>query len=138
MLLDAVIALSIFVVAMLAYTGTICTSAMTCARANQRTKATQIIERQLEAIKSLGYGNASYTGLLFYNMIDSSPNASPYSFTSIGSTADKITSILPGGTGQLTIVDTNAYTRTITATVSWPSRQGQRTMSMSTQLAQLK
>lgn len=83
-------------------------------------QATMIAQKKIEQIRALPYTSLTYTSLRGANVIDASPNTSPYSFTSM----DNLASKLPEPTSSLTVsnVGTSPYTadlKQITVTVSW-------------------
>jgi hypothetical protein len=106
--------------------------------ADERTKAATIVNRQLESLKNVGYGNLTYTGLRYYGLIDQNPTAQPFSFSGVGSATERVSELLPSGTGAVTVADVSASLRQVTVTVSWESRTGARTVTASTRMAQLR
>jgi len=132
--------LGIYILAILGlmFAATTMAAVMSRSMADERTKATSIVNRQLESIKAVGYGNLTFTSLYYYGLIQSSPTISPFSFTNVGSTTDRVSALLPSGTGTVAVTDASTTMRLVTVTVSWESRTGTRTVTASTNLAKLK
>lgn len=83
-------------------------------------QATMIAQKKIEQVRALPYTSLTYTSLQGANIIDASPNSSPYSFTTI----DNLASKLPEPTGTLAVSDAGSGANTadlkqITVTVSW-------------------
>lgn len=83
-------------------------------------QATMIAQQKIEQIRALPYTSLTYTSLRGANVIDASPNTSPFSFTSVDNLAGK----LPEPTSSLTVsnVGSGSYTtdlKQISVTVSW-------------------
>ena len=137
-LLDAMIGMFILVVAALIYSATMAMSAVSRAKADEFTKATSIVNRELESIKNLGYDNLTHDALAYYSLISATPATSPYSFTSVGATNDRIGTLLRDGTGTVAVTDESGTLRKVVVTLNWTSRTGARSVIASTELAQLK
>jgi prepilin-type N-terminal cleavage/methylation domain-containing protein len=83
-------------------------------------QATMIAQQKIEQIRALPYASLTYTSLHGANIIDASPNSSPFSFTSVDSLASK----LPEPTSSLTVSNAGSSPFTtdlkeISVTVSW-------------------
>ena len=137
-LLDAMIGMFILVIAALIYSGTMGVAAVSRAKSDEFAKATSIVNRELESIKNLGYDNLTHDALAYYSLISATPATSPYSFTSVGATNDRIDTLLTSGTGTVAVTDESGTLRKVVVTVTWTSRTGARSVSASTELAQLK
>jgi len=135
---DAMLGIYILALLGLMFAATTMAALVSRTMADERTKATSIVNRQLESIKAIGYGNLTYSALYYYGLIESSPTSSPFSFTSAGSTTDRVSELLPSGTGTVAVTDASSTMRLVTVTVNWDSRTGTRTVSASTNLAKLK
>jgi prepilin-type N-terminal cleavage/methylation domain-containing protein len=110
------------------------------ARADLNNKATGLIQKQLEAIRGLGYQNATPGQLAFYGLIDSTATVAPntYTFTNSDSAAlDNPSRILPGGTGTILVEQPDLDLRRITITVTWVDRGRTRTLTDGTLIANL-
>lgn len=98
--------------------------------AKHRATALMLAERRMEAIKLLGYGNLTYDGLRAYGLIDANPTSSPYSFTNTDSARNESPArLLPQGTGQIIVEDTEWDVRRVTIRVTWQDISG-RTQSV--------
>jgi len=139
MFLDVMVGIFLLAVVALVYSATIGAAVVSRAKADERTKASAIINRHIESCRNLGYGNLNYSSLVYYNLIDSTPTSAPYSFTNAGPTAsDRVSAILRDGQGTINITDPTTTIRRITVTVTWTSRTGSQTASASTEIAKLK
>ena len=136
-LIDVAFAIGVLLLMALIYAATVQGASQSRYVADLNTKAMMIADKEIEAIKALSYDNANYTSLLFYNLIDSSSNQSPFSFTRVGDTNNTVADVLPSGTGTVSIVDESLTLRKVTVTVSWKSKNGNRSYSVSTELAKL-
>ncbi len=107
--------------------------------AKYRATALMLAERRMEAVKLLGYGNLNYDGLRAYGLIDAQPNTSPFSFTNTDNTRNESPArMLPQGTGQIVIEDTEWDVRRVVVRVSWMDRNGrQQTVELRTLVTNL-
>lgn len=91
----------------------------TCIRSTKQAQeykiAAAISQKKMEQLRAVSYDLLNYTQLTSRSVVDSSPGSSPYSFT----TVDSLSTLLPSGTGTLTVQDINSDTRQVTVTVSW-------------------
>ena len=78
-------------------------------------QASSLAQNKIDEIRAVGYGRIDYTDLLAAGIIDSSPTASPYSFTGVGALA----TIFPGATGTIAVADFSTTIKQVTVTVSW-------------------
>ena len=109
--IDVMLGIYILAIVGFMFAATLATAAVSRSMADERTKATTIVNRQLESIKNVGYGNLTYSSLVFYGLISSSTTTSPYSFSNVGSSNNRVSNMLPGGTGTVTISDVNPVLR---------------------------
>jgi len=94
--------------------------------AKWRAAAVALAERRMEAIKFVGYGNLTYDGLRAYNLIDPSPNTSPFSFTNTDdANRESPARMLPNGQGQIAVEDIAWDVKRVTVRVSWRDLNGQ-------------
>lgn len=110
------------------------------ARADMNNKATGLAQKELEAIRGLGYQNATPTQLYANGLIDSTTPVATntYSFTAAdGGSLDNVSRVLPSGTGTVKIEQVDLELRRITVTVNWTERQGNRTVVLGTLVANL-
>ncbi len=103
-------------------------------KSENTTRATTLCQQKIEQVRALPYTSLNYSGLQGGSVIDTSPNSSPYSFTSVDSLATK----LPQGTGSIAISNPGSdpdLTR-IDVTVTWGGVvQGGNSVTMSTLIA---
>jgi type II secretory pathway pseudopilin PulG len=137
MLIDAILAIYLVAIAALVLSATLGGAIVSRGLADQRTKATCVANRQIEAIKSLGYPNLNFASLQFYGLADASTSATTCTFTTCGTTWDRVSTILPQGTGTITITDVTTTVKKVVVTVTWLSRTGNRTVSVSTEIGRL-
>jgi prepilin-type N-terminal cleavage/methylation domain-containing protein len=78
-------------------------------------QASSLAQNKIDEIRAVGYGRIDYTDLLAASIIDSSPTASPYSFTGVGALA----TIFPGASGTITVTDFTTTIKQVSVTVSW-------------------
>jgi len=117
------------------------------ARADMLNKAVGLTQKEVEAIRGLGYANANASQLYFYNLIDSTtplsnfPSTSStatYSFTQSDSSAnDSPATLLPGCTATVTVTQADIDLISISVTVTWNEQGTTRTYSDGTLIANL-
>ena len=134
--------LAIFLVALSALLvgATMPVASVSRAKANFQDKAMGMAQKQLEAIRGLGYSNASPTQLFSYGLIDSTSAiaANTYSFTNSDSTSlDNPSRILPSGSGKVMIEQVDLDLRRVTVTVSWSDRGTVKSYVLGTLIANL-
>ena len=78
-------------------------------------RATAIAQKKIEQLRALPYASLTYSGLLANSIVDSSPSASPYAFTSV----DSLTSQLPEAAGTLTVSTPATDLIRLDVTVTW-------------------
>lgn len=110
------------------------------AKADLMNKATGLAQKQLEAIRGMGYANATPSQLLSLGLIDSiTPvGTNTYSFSNSDSAnLDNPARILPSGTGKILVEQPDLELRRITVTISWSERGVTRSVSLGTLIANL-
>ncbi|HWA84063.1 MAG TPA: hypothetical protein VG820_11535, partial [Fimbriimonadaceae bacterium] len=110
------------------------------ARADMQNKAVAFAQKELEAIRGLGYANATSTQLLAYGLIDSTTPlvTNTYPATNVDSASyDNIGRLLPSGTATVAVSQTDIDLRQVTVTVTWNDRGTTRTFSLGTLIANL-
>lgn len=110
------------------------------ARADLLNKATGIAQKQLELIKNAGYQNATPSKLYDIGLLDSSSPAGNgmYPFTNVDNGAyDAPSQVLPEGKGFVGIDTVSADIIEITVLVIWKDRGNNRSLTVSTFLANL-
>ncbi|HMS55705.1 MAG TPA: prepilin-type N-terminal cleavage/methylation domain-containing protein [Fimbriimonadaceae bacterium] len=109
-------------------------------KADLSSKAVGMAQKQLEAVRGLGYANLTPSQLFARSMIDSTtPVASDtYSFTNVDSAAlDNPARILPSGTGQLKVEQVDLDLRRVTVSVAWSENGNNRSFQIGTLVANL-
>lgn len=135
----------LFAVFMVAICAAIMASTMPMAssgrkRADTQNKAVGLAQKQLEALRGIGYANLTGTQMNTYGLIDSATPVATntWSFTnSDGATNDNVSGVLPGGTGTVEVTQVGLDLRQIVVTVRWNSRTGQREVRLGTLVANL-
>lgn len=103
-------------------------------------KAVGMAQKQLEALRGLGYANLTASQLFARNLIDSTtPIATDtYSFTNVDSGAlDNPSRILPSGTGQVKVEQVDLDLRRVTVLVAWNENGRSRNFRIGTLVANL-
>lgn len=114
------------------------TNARTISELKQR--AMGLAQKELEAIRGLGYANATSTQLYSFGLIDSTtPIAdATYSFTNADNAArDNPSRILPSGTGAVKLEQADIDLRRVTVTVSYVERGAPKSVTVGTLIANL-
>lgn len=109
-------------------------------KADLNNKATSMAQKQLEAIRGMGYANVSANQLATAGVIDSaSPVATnTYSFTNSDSAKlDNPALILPNGVGRVKIEQVDIDLREVIVTVTWNDRGVTRSITLGTLIANL-
>lgn len=114
------------------------TNARTISQLKQR--AMGLAQKELEAIRGLGYANATAAQLYSYGLIDSTNTISTntYSFTNVDNSArDNPARILPSGTGSVKVEQADIDLRRVTVTVSYVERGDSKSVIVGTLIANL-
>lgn len=109
-------------------------------KADLNNKATSMAQKQLEAIRGMGYANVSASQLAAAGLIDSATPVATntYSFTNVDAARlDNPSLILPNGVGRVTIQQVDIDLRQVIVTVSWNDRGTTRTLTLGTLVANL-
>lgn len=135
----------LFAVFLVAVSAAILAASMPSASRSQKiadlnNKATNLAQKELEAIRSVGYANVSAAQLLGDGLIDSATPvaASTYGFTNVDQGAmDSPGVLLPSGTGTVKIEQVGLDLRRVTVKVAWLHRGVARSVSVGTLVADL-
>jgi Tfp pilus assembly protein PilV len=84
-------------------------------KSENTTRATTLCQQVIEQVRAIPYASLSSSGLLAYNIIDTTPNASPFSITA----AEGLAAKLPQATGTLTLTSSTTDLTQVDVTVSW-------------------
>ncbi len=110
------------------------------ARADLQNKATGLAQKQLEAIRGLGYPNATASQLYSRGLIDSATPVSTdtYSFSNVDlAQLDNPANVLPSGTGTVTVSQVDLDLRSVVVTVRWVDRGTNKLIRVGTLVANL-
>jgi len=110
------------------------------AKADLQNKATSLAQKQLEAIRGLGYPNATAPQLYSNGLIDSiSPIATEtYSFSNVDSAnLDNPTLVLPSGSGRVTLSQVDLDLRRVVVEVRYVDRGKNKSIQVGTLIANL-
>lgn len=108
--------------------------------ADLNNKAINLAQKEMEAIRGLGYANATPTQLYSFGLLDSpSPiSTNTYSFTNCDSTAlDNPSRILSHGTGKVKIEQVGIDLKRVTVTVTYQDRGDTKQAIIGTLIANL-
>lgn len=109
-------------------------------KADYTNKAVGLAQKQLEAVRGVGYANLTPNQLLAYGLIDSITPvaANTYAFTNVDTGAfDNPARILPSGTGRITVEQADIDLRRITVLVQWTEKGAAKSFRVGTLVANL-
>lgn len=109
-------------------------------KADLTSKAVGLAQKQLEAIRGLGYANVTPSQLLVYGLIDSTSTVTTdtYAFTNTDNAKlDNPSRILPTGVGLVKVENPENEMRRVTVTVTWVDNGRNRSFSVGTLVANL-
>ncbi|MCB8932851.1 MAG: hypothetical protein M9921_03465 [Fimbriimonadaceae bacterium] len=135
----------LFAVFLVAVCATILAASMPTATRSQKiadlnNKATNLAQKELEAIRALGYANVTPTQLASAQLIDSTTpvQTNTYAFTNVDAgVTDSVAQVLPSGTGTVLIEQMDLDLRRVTVTVTYQMRGVAKTVRMGTLVANL-
>jgi Tfp pilus assembly protein PilV len=107
-------------------------------KANMQDLATSIAQRQLESVKSVGFGQITPSRLTTLGLIDSATPVSTntYSFNNNSAAIkDNPASVLPSGSGTVTINSPNLDLKEIIVTVAYKDRGTNKSVKVGTNVA---
>jgi hypothetical protein len=135
-LIDAMTGIYVLALGTAVYVAAVCSATQSYSMVNNGGKALAAADMEIEAIKSLTYGNANYNSLIFYQLIDESSSTSPFSFTNATGNGTALSNLIPGATGTVTVTDESTTQRKIIVAVTWTTQTGPHTVTLTTELAQ--
>jgi type II secretory pathway pseudopilin PulG len=109
-------------------------------KADLLSRAGGLAQKQLEAIRGVGYANVNATALAGYGLIDSTVTTAPntYSFTNSDSNnRDNPALVLPSGTGTVKLEQPQTNLIRVTVTVNYSDTQRNRSVVVGTLIANL-
>ena len=137
--IDVMMGIYLLVILVFAFAATMSAAVISRAIADQRTKAAALVSRQLESVKAAGYGGLTYDGLRYFGLVENEPARPPYRFSNVGASSERVSNILPSGSGTVDVSDVSGSMRMVTVAVSWTGPNGRtRTVIASTKIARLK
>lgn len=133
---------AVFLVAVCAaiLVATMPTASRSQAMADLNNKATNLGQKELEAVRSMGYANVTVGQLFSAGLIDSiTPvTANTYSFTNVDlGVKDSAGLLLPSGSGTVMIEQLALDLRRVTVTVNWTQRGTNKSVRLGTLVANL-
>ncbi len=139
-LIEVLFAVAICGICALIMASTVPIANTTRAKADLNNRATSLAQKELEAIKSLGYANATATQLLANGLIDSTTTVATntYAWTNSDTAAtDNPAKVLPNGTATVKVEQADTDLKRIVVTVNWKDRGTNRSVTMGTLIANL-
>lgn len=109
-------------------------------KADLMSKATGIAQKQIEALRGVGYPNLVPTQMLAFGLIDSATPVATntYSFNNADTAVfDSPALVLPSGTGRVLVEQVDFDLRRVTVTVTYVERGITRTSRLATLVANL-
>lgn len=108
-------------------------------KADLRTKAAEIAQREMEQVRALGYPNITADALLSHGAIDNiNASADGYPFTNVDNAkGDAIGTVLPSGTGHVALSQIALDLRSVTITVKWVEDGKNRQIKMASIIGNL-
>jgi prepilin-type N-terminal cleavage/methylation domain-containing protein len=114
-LIELMIAVLLFSFAVTAFASLFPVSMRMRSKSENVTRATTLAQQKIEQLRARTYADLNYTSLHGANLIDASPNTSPFAFTLV----DGLASQLPEASGTLALTDAAADLKQVDVTVSW-------------------
>jgi len=105
-----------------------------------RNRAVALAQKQMEAIKRLGYPNITANALLNAGLIDSATEVATntYSFTNVDSlVADDAPRLLPSGTARITLEQPDIELKRVIIRITWSENSQTKTYEIGTLVANL-
>lgn len=109
-------------------------------KADNNNKATSLAQKELEAIRGVGYANLTGDRLFSYSLIDSKTpiSGTTYDFASVDlGINDSPSKVLNQGEGTVTINQVAIGLREVIITVSWRDKSGKKSVKIGTRIAEL-
>ena len=90
-------------------------------QSSEYTTATAVAEKKAEQVRALDYASINYANLISLGILDPEPDAlGSYKFTAV----ESLISVLPTGTGTMTIATDAHSVKNVTITIQWGSTVG--------------
>lgn len=113
---------------------------MSRTKADAANRASALAQKEIEAVRGLGYANLTPTQMLANGLIDSATpiDVDTYSFTGVdASLTDSAATVLPNGTARIAVSQVDAELRRVVVTILWNDRGTTRSFVLSTLVANL-
>lgn len=143
-ILEVLFAVFVALTCMLVVGATMPMATVTRGKSDNLAKATSLAQKQLEAVRALGYPNLTGTGMMSRSLVDSATptGTNTWSFTNVDNgPVDSPAQVLPAGTGSITIEQADIDLRRVTVVVTWTevrgATTGTRTLRLGTLIANL-
>ena len=139
-LIEVLFAIFLVVICALVVAATMPIANTSRAKASDLDKAMGLAQKQIEAIRGLGYPNVTATQLASNGLIDSTNpvTANTFSFSNSDSAnLDNPSLVLTNGSGTVKVEQVNMDLRRVTVQVTWRDRVQYKTFSVGTLIANL-
>ncbi|MCX6345600.1 MAG: hypothetical protein NT018_11100 [Armatimonadetes bacterium] len=116
-LMEVIIGLLVFTFLTLIFATSVIMAKSSSEVNGQYAQAISLCQHKIDQLRAYGFGRLNYTELNDAGVIDTSPNISPFSFT----TVDEVTDYLKNPTSRITITTyaSNDQVKMITVSISW-------------------
>lgn len=136
---------TLFAVFLLGSVGTILAAAAPTAgvsrsKAETMNRASSLAQKELEAVRSIGYANITVNTLVSKGLLDNNTLLADgaYSFKNADlASGDSAASVLRNGNAELTLTQVSTDLKQVTVVVSWFDGKGTRSVTASTQVANI-
>lgn len=138
-LTEVVFSMSILLMCAFVFTAVFPMSTQSRTKADHRSTAISLAQRQLEAARDAGYTPLqSYESLYSRGLVDASSSTSPYSFTNVTmGSGHSVNNSLPQATATMAVTTQNNQPATVSVTVSWNEQNRTRSVTLSTMIANI-
>jgi len=139
-LIEVLIASFLALACALIFAATMPTANTSRVKADLNNRALSLAQKEMEAIRTLGFANTTPAQLAANGLIDSATPVATntYSFTNIDTPAvDSPATVLPNGQGRVRIETAANDLRRVTIIVTWQERGRARTVTIATLVANL-
>lgn len=140
LLIEALFAIFFIFMAAMIVTATLPVSNVSRYEAQLQDKAMDLAQKQVEAIRTLGFANATAGQLASNGLIDNTTEVAnnTFTFTNVDSAnLDNPATVLPNGAGTVTVNSLSSDFTQLIVTVTWTNQGTPETYSVGTLLAQL-
>ncbi|MGV3720434.1 MAG: type IV pilus modification PilV family protein [Actinomycetota bacterium] len=114
-LIEVAIATMIMAMGILVFAGFYPTAAKSSKMSGSYSQAVSEVQHKVDQLRAIGYGRLNYTDLRAANVIDSTPNSSPFRFEK----ADDLSALLWDPIGTITVASPATDLAQVTISLSW-------------------